>query len=322
MAFGLLFMSLLASQLTAAPIQVPPPGEGQWVNASVALLRYNRERCDRLAGKILSYWRSLPTDRSDHDSVNQKTVRERILRDWLAELTEARTASDVARTFLPQAAEMLDSDSTTALAQLLELQVDLCDQVAYPTGPLSEFVDKVTDTLLRIDAEARSLAQLVRLDDAVLDRAIGPYLEPLQLTGVEAEGEMLNYLARPERPAQAPAFENRLGAWYERYQTAAVGSKQSLGQYLTARGGGDRDSIRSACSSLVDATVALLEDKSVFPGPNTSLDRPLRLGVVNLQRMAAACLQGNFRRADRLLERAEHQLSVVAAHLEPYGLVP
>lgn len=313
---------VLATSVGAAPIQVPPPDEGQWVNASIALLRYNRERCDRLAGKILSYWRSLPTDRNDHDSVNQKTVRERILRDWLAELTEARTASDVARTFLPRAGELLDSEATAALAQLLELQVDLCDQVAYPTGPMSEFVDQVTDTLLRIDAEARSLAQLVRLEDGVLDRAIEPYLEPLQLTGVEAEGEMLHYLERPQRPTQAPAFEAQLGAWYQRYLTAAVGSKQSLGQYLSARGGGDRGSIRDACSSLVTSTVALLEDESVFPGPNTNLDRPLRLGLVHLKRMAAACLQGNFRRADRLLERAEHQLSVVAAHLEPYGLVP
>jgi hypothetical protein len=91
---------------------------------------------------------------------------------------------------------------------------------------------------------------------------------------------------------------------------------------LQARENGDRTSIRVSCETLVDSTVALLADESVFPSPSNRLGRPLRLGFVNLKRMAAACLQGDFTRADRLLARAEHQLSVVAAHLEPYGLVP
>lgn len=312
----------LSPMLQAASLQVPPPPDGAWVAASVALLRYNRERCDRLATRILAYWRTLPSEAGKASSSNQKSVRERIVKDWLAELTEARTAADVARSFLPKAAETLDNEGAGALVSLLDLQGKLCDQVAYPTGPLAAFVDRVTDSLLRIDTQERALAETVSLDEKTLSIALEPYLEPLQLAGVEAEGEMLSYLERPPQAAQKPAFEALLARWYQHYREASGASKRSLGQYLDARKTGDRTVMRESCEELVNGTIDILADDNAFASPHTRVGRPLRLAFVDLKRMAAACLQGDFRRADRMLSKAQYQLAAAAAYLKPYGLSP
>lgn len=305
-----------------AELEVPSPPEGGWVDASLALLAYNRERCDRLANKILVFWRSLPPEAGRQVAENQKQIRERVIKEWLAELTEARTASDIVATFKPRALESVDAETAVVLDRLHTLQSRLCDQVAYPAGPMAGFVDRVTDVLLQIDTEARQLDVLLPVDQPTLDRAIAPYLETLQLAGVEAEGEMLHFLERPASSETVLTAEALMAVWFERYQMAAEPAKDGLRLYIEARDSGDREKLRTSCETMASGSSSILDAAGIFHLPDEDMERQLRRGYLHLQRLAAACLSGNFTRADRMLRRAEHHFAVTAAYLERFGYDP
>ena len=62
-AVGLAACALLVAppEVWAQADAVPDPATGTWASTTVALLDYNRELCDGIAGKVVDYWRGLST---------------------------------------------------------------------------------------------------------------------------------------------------------------------------------------------------------------------------------------------------------------------
>jgi len=302
---------------------VPEPENGAWADATLALLRHNRGLCDRIADDLLAYWRGLPADHGPQLERNEKAVRDYVLRQRLADLAAARASADLVRRFFPGTLAEVSSEAGAAMGRLFELQGNLCDSVAYPTGPRQRFADEIGETLARIDAEVTELGRLLVVPDEDLERALEPYLLAIELAGVEAQGELLAYLESLKPKPKGPTLEERMRGWYQRYGQAVQPSKEALGRFLTARQNGDRSALGLACRELSRRTIEVLaREPSVFRAPEPSVEAPLRGAFQSLRRMATACTAGNFKSVDENLAEAQRRLAVAAQRLQPFGLSP
>ncbi len=188
----------------AASDGLPPPAAGQAAQTAMALLRYNRELCDGIAGRLVSHWAKLGSS----TQAQLETLRQRVVDRELSNLASARAAADLVENFLPRVREEAGGETSAVFKRIHRLEVELCDTVAFPDGTKQAFEAELTRILDRIEGEEVELGRLLVVPEEVLKNALEPYLGHVQLAGVEAEGEYLDYVESLKLPPSSPRARN------------------------------------------------------------------------------------------------------------------
>ena len=319
-AVGLAACALLVPppEVWAQADEVPDPATGTWASTTVALLDYNRELCDGIAGKVVDYWRGL----SASPAAQLESVRRYVVNRELSNLAAGRAASDIAEGFLPRVSEEAGSATAASLERLHEMQVELCDKVAYPNTTREKFEAELSTLLDRIEREGSELGRLLVVSEEVLDSAVSPYLRHIQMAGVEAEGEYSDYLESLKPPPVLPTRQELMEVWHRSYAQAVHPTKQALGKYLRSRRQSDSRLIRTACRELSAAVIPLMRKDDVFKAPERGIFKPLRSAFLEIKQLAVHCSAGRSREMKSHYDEMQKQLAAASQVLAEYSLKP
>ncbi|MEM7587198.1 MAG: hypothetical protein AAF560_27660 [Acidobacteriota bacterium] len=296
-----------------AGVDVP---RGRFGEAVVALLNYNRETCDGIAGKVVSYW----SGSSSPDDV--ESVREYVVQRHLSELAQSREAADLVEKLMPRVREEADRETSSSLVRLHEMEVELCDTVAYPNGTRQEFEDELRRLLDRIEQEEAELGRLLVVPPDRLQSAMDLFLSRIQLAGVEAEGEYRDYLESLKPPPREPTLQERMDAWHSVYAPAVLPTKQALGKYLQGRKANDNKLVHSACREITAAVIPLLRSEQVFHAPIGPLRQPLKRAFVQIRLLATECVAGRWHEVEGHYTEMQTQLAIASGILSEFSLRP
>jgi hypothetical protein len=322
--FGALFAALAAALALPCAAQdggvaAPLPPAGKAAATVLALLTYNREQCDGIAGKLVAHWQGLSTS----PAAQLETMRQRVVDVELSTLASARAASDLVGRLLSRVRqEEARSDAGDSLGRLHALIIELCDTVAFPSGPREAFESEVATVLDRIEREEAELGRLLVVPEAELKSALEPYLGYVQLAGVEAEGEYRDHLDSLKPPPKQPTFQELMEAWHRGYAQAVIPTKQALGRYLRGRHDNDSSMIRTSCREILAAVIPLLRNERAFEAPLPAVVKPLRRAFKELQSMASECTAGRSREMEDHYREMQIQLADAAGQLAEFSLKP
>lgn len=311
-----IFVCWLAAGTVAAAARLPEPEPGQWARTTLALLRYNFELCDGIAGKIRSRWQ-----RNDGPN-GESAIRDYVLQSALSDLAAARAAGDIIDRFLPRAKDEAGQETAASLGRLFELETSLCDAVALPTGTRADFDAKINQLLERIDLEEAELGRVLVLPDEVLKQALEPYLVPIQIAGVEAEGKYLDYLESIRPKPKLPTQQELMVAWHRRYSQEVATVKDALRRFLIGRQNNDAAVVRQSCREIAGAVIPVLRSSELFKAPDPSVEGPLRRSYVEVRVLATHCIAARFRETDQQIKEVQKYLGYAAQRLAPYSLEP
>ncbi len=319
-ALGLLIVLGLAfTPPTTAQDGVSDDASGRSGEAALALLNYNRNTCDGIAGKVVAYWRGL----SAAPPADLEAVRDYVVQRQLSDLAQSREAADIVEQLLPQVRQEADRETTASLERLHRMMVNLCDTVTYPKTSLPEFEDELRRMLDRIEQEEAELGRLLVVPPEVLESALGRYLGRIQLAGVEAEGEFRDYLESLKPPPREPTLQERMEAWHGRYAQAVLPTKQALGRYLQGRKASDTTLIRTACREISAAVIPLLrQQEHVFKSPIGPLQKPLHRAFVEIRLLATECGAGHWREVESHYGEMQTKLAIASGILAEFSLRP
>ncbi len=313
---------LASSLLLAAPgfaqDGVAPPPTGTAAATTLALLTYNRELCDGIAGKMVVHWRKLGSS----TEAQLETMRQRVVNRDLSTLASAREASDLVKSFLPRVREEAARKTGDTLERLHALGVELCDTVAYPRGGLGTFEDQLAAILDHIEGEEAELGRLLVVSEDALKKALAPYLGHVQMVGVEAEGEYRDYLDSLKPPPKLPTLQELMDAWHHGYARAVLPTKQALGRYLQGRRANDPAAIRTSCRQVLAAVIPLLRNERALKAPFPAVNKPLRRAFTELKMMASECTAGRSREVETHYKQMQAQLGAAAGLLAEFSLKP
>lgn len=329
---GLIVLCLLvghsATLAGARDIDVPPPQPGLWAPTTLALLGYNKDICDGIAGRVLSYWASL----SGPNEEQIEKVQNRLLNDSLADLAAGRAASDIIHSFLDQARRETDSETGASLERLYELEKSLCDTVASPSVPRPELEARLQKLLDQIEREEEELGRLLVVPDDQLRSLLEPYLQPIQLAGFEAQNDYLDYLETLKPKPVEVTVQDKMVQWHAAYTQTVRPTKQALGDYLRARKNNDFAAMSAACREILKEVIPLLRRKEVFSPPKQLLPKsrgiqpqllpPLMDAYTSMRVMATHCAAGRSREVIESLHEMQSHLQEAAAYLRPYSVAP
>lgn len=310
-----------------AEIDWPPPEHGTYAPTALALLGYNKTICDGIAGDVLEYWQGLGSE------APLDKVQERLLQgDTLSDLAAGRFASDIIRSLLSQARRETDSETGSALERLYELETELCDTVALPNIPLPQFKDKVQGLLDQIEREEEELGRLLVVPDEQLASFLGPYLQPIQLAGFEAQNEYLDYLDTLKPKPKKITVNEVMIEWHGNYAQAVQPTKLALSRYIRARKENDFRGMSTACREILAEVIPLLKRRAVFSPPKQMypVERgiqpefysPLYQAYVAMRTMAGHCAAGRSREVLESLNDMQSKLQESAAYLSKYSVTP
>ncbi len=329
---GLIAICLLGCNLVAAvsakDVDVPPPQSGMWAPTTLALLGYNKDICDGIAGRVLSYWSNL----SGSTEERLEKVQNRLLNESLADLAAGRSASDIIHSFLDQARRETDSETGASLERLYELEKSLCDTVASPVDPLPQFEARLQRLLDQIEREEEELGRLLVVPDDQLRTLLEPYLQPIQLAGFEAQNDYLDYLETLKPKPVEVSVQDKMVQWHAAYTQTVKPAKRALGHYLRARKNNDFAAMSSACRDILKEVIPLLRREEVFSPPKQLLPKsrgiqpqllpPLMDAYTALRVMATHCAAGRSREVIESLNDMQTHLQEAAAYLRPYSVTP
>lgn len=316
---GLLALGLCVS--AAAPAQtddLPRMTPAERAESVVALLHYNRELCDRIAGKVIAYWNGL----SASPEAELEAVRQLVVSRELSNLAQSREVADVVEDLLTELDGESDRETLASLGRLQKLEVELCDTVAYPKESRQRFEDDLATTLDRIEQEESELGRLLVVSAAQRESALAPFLARIQMAGVEAEGEYRDYLESLKPPPQQPTQQELMEAWHRQYSAAVQPTKQALGKYLAGLRASDSTQMREACREISAAVIPLLRRKQVFEAPFEKVTRPLYRAFVEIKQMAAECVAGHSREREEHYSAMQTQLANASGLLARFSLQP
>ncbi len=306
---------------------VPKPPRGGASAAVLALLEHNRDLCDGIAGKAIGIWRRL----GDSASAEGK-VRDRISRGQLSELAKGRATTDIIASLLPRTRAEAGAETSASLGRLHEHVKNLCDAVALPTAPRESFEAEVGDVLDRFERQREELGRLLVIPKDELEAALKPYLTAIQLAGFEAESEYQEYLESQKTKPAAKTLGQWMQEWHQGYTQATLPTKQALGKYLQARGGGDYGAMAQACKEVLAAVIPLLRDGQVFSLPvqlipvsrgfGQELYPPLQEAYEEIRLLAVDCSAGRSREVEVHFAEMQRQLGIAAGHLAKFKLAP
>ncbi len=302
----------------AAGDAVPPPPAGKAAQTALALLNYNRELCDGIAGRLVAHWGKLGSS----PQAQLETLRQRVVNRELSSLASARAAADLVEGFLPRIKDEAEGETFAFLERIHRLEIELCDTVAFPDGSREEFETELAKILDRIEGEEAELGRLLVVPEDQLGSARAPYLGHLLKAGVEAEGEYLDHLESLKPPPELPTLQDLMNAWHQQYAPAVVPTKQALGKYLAGRRANDPKLIRTACREISAAVIPLLRNHRVFEAPAPKVGPALRRAFWELKSMASQCSAGRSRETETHYLEMQTELSQAAGLLAEFSLKP
>ncbi len=312
----------LAGVLVAAPgaaeDDAAPPATGTAAATTLALLSYNRELCDDIAGKLVNHWRGL----SSSPEAQLEAMRRRVVDREISTLASARSASDLVDRFLPQVRQETNRKTGDALERQHDLVVELCDTIAYPNGTQESFEAELAVILDRIESEQAELGRLEVVSESALESALAPYLGHLQMAGVEAEGEFRDYIDSLKPPPQLPSLQDHMEAWHRGYAQAVLPTKQALGKYLGSRRANDATMISTSCREILAAVIPLLRNERALGAPLPAVTKPLRRAFTELKMMASHCTAGRSREMETHYREMQAQLAAASGVLAEFTLKP
>lgn len=317
-ACTLALAGILSTVPCAAQTDAAPPASGTAATAILALLSYNREQCDGIAGKLRTRWRGLGSS----PETQLENIRQYVVDRELSTLASARAASDLVESFLPQALAETNKKTADALERMHRLVVELCDSVAYPDGTQEAFDAELAETLDRIEAEQAELGRLEVVSEEAMGKALAPYLGQLQMAGVEAEGEYRDYLDSLKPPPALPTVQDLMEAWHRGYSQAVLPTKQALGKYLKSRRDNDSTAIRTSCREILAAVIPLLRNDRALKAPVPVVSKSLRRAFTELKMMASHCTAGRSREMETHYLEMQIQLGKASSVLAEFALKP
>ena len=328
-AFGCpIFLGIFIAGTLVAPSSVgasgpeaPDPPEGQWAAATIALLHHQKDTCDVLAVRILDHWRTLPA--LDATEKDEERIREYVLAAQISDLAASRRAGDLVDRFLPGVRAETNAETSASLRRLHGLTTELCDGVALPVAPKERFEEKVTEILDRIEVEQAELGRLLVVPTEAEEAALEPYLLPIQIAGIEAEGEYLAYLESLRPKEKEPTIQERMAAWHRAIYTPAVTpAKKAFGAYLSARQKKDPRGMSRACREISSTVSVLLRSKEAFDSPDPRLAEPLRRIYVAMRQMSKECSAGRAREIEARFTELQAKLQDAGKQMARYRLRP
>ncbi|MEL7061278.1 MAG: hypothetical protein AAGN46_14745 [Acidobacteriota bacterium] len=313
-----LLSSLLAASAGAATS--PDPPDGEWTVSATALLLHQQRICDRIAGRVLERWATLGGSTAEQE----RTMRDDVLERQISDLAAARAAGDLAARFVPRARSEAGAEAGASIERLTGLVRGLCDAVALPTAPRETFRRRLEDQMARIDRERDELGRLVVADDDRLEAALGPYLVPIEIAGLEAEGEYLDYLESLRPKDRGPTIAEQMHTWHAQvYVPAVAPAKSALSEYLAARRTRNGRAMGRACRELASQLGPILQNRDrVFTAPDRKVDDPLFFAYTELRGLAVQCTAGRTREVEEHWQKAQERLREANARLSQWGLRP
>ncbi len=310
----LLFSVLLTTQALQGQ-KIPQPADGEWVNATLALLRYSRDLCQDLGGEVRQNWRQ-------REATDEKGIQEMVLHRGMSNLASARASGDLVRQLIDGARREAGFETGASLERLRDLLTTLCDTVALPAGPRGNFEKRLADLAEKIALEEERLGRIVVIDETRLQGSIEPYLTHIQLAGVQAEGEFLAYLESLRKEPEPPTLTELMVAWHRGYAQGVAPTKDALRYFLSSRKKGNVQEIGQSCRRLIAVVMPLLEDDELFLAPDQRVRKPLRDAYLDMRRAASDCARGRFDQVDKHLSAMQQDLQRAARRLGPHGLQP
>lgn len=303
-----------------ASADAPAPAQGRAASTTLALLEYQRDLCDTIAGRVLNHWTGLAALAEDEQ---QNRVREFVLEKQLSDLAGSRSISDLIDRFLPDAGRETTDETAASLRRLANVARETCDVVALPTAPQQAFSDRMTALLDRFEFERVELGRLLVVAEDDLAKALEPYLFHIQRAGVEAEGEYLAYLDSIREKPKAPTMAELMRSWHAAVYTPKVTpTKRALSAYLQARSVQDVRQIGASCRVLATQVIKLLRDDEAFQAPDDRVTPMLRPIYIEMRSLATSCTAGNQRKVDRHFATMQTKLQTAATFMARYKIRP
>jgi len=312
---------------TAAAQEVPEPALGKSPQTVLALLEYTRNLCDRVAGKVVERWQALGESPEAAEAVRQYLVNEE-----MSELAASRAAADVIRGLMRQVRSETSPATADSLDRIGELIQGLCDTVAYPTPPRESFEARLRQRLDQIEQERINLGGRLLVTDEQLRELLSPYLSPIQLAGIEAHDEYLDYLESIKPKPRGPTLLELMQAWHRRYAEATRSTKIAVGHFIAARADNDARALREACNEIIAEVIPLLRDEELFliptqqqpasKGFKPEMLLPLQQAYREIRDLAVNCKAGRQRETLVHLAEMNRQLQLAAQVLGRYSLTP
>ncbi|MEM8930076.1 MAG: hypothetical protein AAGE94_02810 [Acidobacteriota bacterium] len=314
-------MTSLWAPHAAATGEPPEPAAGDAPVATLALLYHQRDICDTIAGKVLENWPSaeMPVEQQ------AEAVQEYVLQRQLADLAAGRAAADLIDRFMPRAQQEATSGETASSLGRLAGQVrELCDTVALPVAPREQFEARIRGHLDRVAVETKELGRLLLVDDDErIEAALQPYLFPIQVAGIEAQGEYLAYLEKIRPKPKGPTMAEQMQSWHRTVYTPTVTpTKRAFGAYLKARNSRDAKAMRETCRRLSSQVIQLLRDDAAFTPPDDRVAEALRRIYIDMRSLGPHCAAGREQEVQSQLGVIQGRLRDAASQLQRYGLGP
>ncbi|MEE8522876.1 MAG: hypothetical protein V3T72_03010 [Thermoanaerobaculia bacterium] len=321
------FFGAVAAPAYAQVQEAPDPQVDKSPETVLALLDYNRNLCDRVAGKVVARWQSLGDSAEAVEAVRQYVVDEE-----MSELAAGSAAAGIIRRFMKQVRSESSPATVGSLERIAELIQDLCDSVAWPSPPQESFGAKLRSTLDGIEQERLDLGGRLLVSDEQLRELLAPYLSPIQLAGVEAHDEYLDYLESIKPKPRGPGLLDLVQAWHRRYAEATRPTKIALAHFIEARNRQDARAIVETCKEIIAAVIPLLRDDEVFKiptqqqpaskGVRPELIPSLQQAYREIRDVAVNCTAGRQREVLEHFGEMQKQLQTAAAFLGRYSLAP
>lgn len=311
--FGLAI--LLLPWPTLAAIPTPEPEEGQWARSTLALLHYNRNLCQGIADQVLGRWRQLPADA-------EQQIRDFVLNRAGTDLAAARATSDLIRKFERGTRAESGAIVSGSLRKLYDLQIELCDTVAFPRAPRSSFEGTLQDLNQRISLEEEELGLHLLTEPGQLEALLEDFLLPIQMASIEAEGEYVDYIDSITPKPKPPTATERMHVWYKTYAPAVAPAKNALGQFLRGRQASNSAVIMESCRSLSVEVLKVLAQPNLFRSIDPTVNRSLQRAYEELKLLAGQCVAGRFDQVDQHMAKVQRYLRQAAVTLKKYELRP
>lgn len=313
--------------LRADTEDVPPPPVGASAVTVLSILQYNRNLCDSIAGRVLDRWQSL-----GESPKAERAIRDYLVRDEVSELAAGRAADDIVRSFFNQLRSETPSRTVESLERLRQGVQRLCDAVSWPSAPRRDFEARVRELLDEIEREQEELGGQLVVSQEELRAALEPYLAPIQIAGIEAHDEYLDYMESLKPKPRGPTIQELMAAWHSRYLEAVAPTKAALAKYFEARNANQTRALAGTCKEILAAVIPLLRDEEIFKIPTPQLPAskgfkmellpPLLEAYREIRDLAVDCTAGRQREVLEHLQAMQQELNEAAAHLGRYSLAP
>lgn len=304
---------------TGAQSGVPQPPAGHWARTTAALLNYGHDQCSGVGERTLAYWKRLSGGDVEAALEQYSLTRAR------AELAGARRSLDIAHGFLQTAISEIDEVEDRVLDLLYEADVKLCNVVAGPAPPRSDYESRVDGAEAEVLAAKQAVMEVLppNTTDQELAKELQPYLEAIELAaGVERE-RVRQEMEAIKPPPERPSAQDLMETWFDRYQQAVAPAKSALRAYLEGRQKNDAAALQVACKELQETVLPLLVDEqSVFLAPDAAVEKPLKAVYTAMRRIGTHCSAGRFKEADEAYAWLQEQLNRAAGALAQYSLRP